>query len=714
MDDYLNWSNVTDGCEIWRTNGSMNGSKYDWEQVVGPTGTQDIIPPIGIISPATAGFGTYCIGTRGMIVYKELLWVGTNNPAAGAQVWVTNGTHWKLANVPGFGNRTNMSTRGMAVFNDELYVGADNAQNGARVMKYNGSTNFNDIGNVLNINKWDVVSTPGFGEPETNTGIGELVTFKASEEYLYAGTWNGTGPQLVGAIFNNWSFSSLAGCQVWRTNGTVNASDPPRFIWEQVEDNGFGDPLNGGILSSAVFNGSLYMGTQNFVDQAEIWRTSDGLNWTPVTTTGFLDIPSFDFRGFGNGYMWCMINFSNKLLVGTLNPILGGQVWMSTTGDPGSFEQVNVNGMNGERKIPIADLGGFPITGIDQYGVRSFAAFNGSLHLGTASFGDWIAKVVVQGGGPYLNYSEYVGCEVWRTNGTTYVAPAIEVTKTVWDPVDEKWVDELNANISDTMRFKYKLNNTGGNNLTNITVLDFLSCSLEYADNATQDPYSVINFTMYNYTLGTLLMWNLTDVLTPGENITIEYNASVVKCGVDVNFLFATGEFENIPEGECGYGWNYSIILVSCPSGDATDSAGGVQEVYNTGETVYAAGSGFAPNKTVDIYIVDDYAWTGGEKITGYHVYASLKNAPTNATGSIAPTEIWPNPIPGEYDMVFDANQNEIYDVGVDVVDHPAHPGFTVEGQVQVPALTPIGLIALVGLLAIIATSTILRKRKKR
>jgi hypothetical protein len=64
--------------------------------------------------------------------------------------------------------------------------------------------------------------------------------------------------------------------------------------------------------------------------------------------------------------------------------------------------------------------------------------------------------------------------------------------------------------------------------------------------------------------------------------------------------------------------------------------------------------------------------------------------------------------------MVFDANQNEYYDIGVDVVDHPAHPGFTVEGQVQVPALTPIGLAALVSLLTIIATSTILRKREKR
>ena len=712
VSDPVNVNLTTDGLEIYR---SPNGSYNSWEQIVGPTGTQSIISPLGLTLPAKAGFGSFCIGARGMEVYENLLWVGTSNPFIGCQIWVTNGTHWKLANWPGFGNLNNTATRGITVFNGTIYAEAQNPEEGAGVWKYTGPTDFDSIGTFVNRSRWVQVNTPGFSEPETNTGIGELITFNSSTDYMYAGTWNGTGPQLIQGISTG-DLSALVGCQVWRTDGTVDPGDPlgQRLIWEKVMDGGFGDPQNGVILSSAVFNGSLYMGTQNFFDQAEIWRTSDGTTWEPVTTTGFMDIGIFDFQGFGNGYIWRMITYNNSLFVGTLNPILGCQVWRSSTGDPGTFEQVNVNGMNRERKIPIADLDGFPIAGIDQYGVRSFAEFKGSLYLGTASFGDWIDRIIENETGEPFNYSEYVGCEVWRTNGTTYIPPKIEITKTVWDPVDEKWVDELNANISDTMRFKYKLNNTGGDNLTNITVLDFLSCSLEYADNATQDPYPVMNFTMCNYTLGTLLMWNLTDVLTPGENITIEYNASVVKCGVDVNFLFATGEFENIPEGECGYGWDYAIVLVSCPSGDATDPAGGVQEVYNTGETVHATGSGFAPNGSVDIYIVDDYAWIGGEKITGYNVYASLKGVPTNATGSIAPTEIWPNPIPGEYDMVFDANQNEYYDIGVDVVDHPAHPGFTVEGQVQVPALTPIGLIALVGLLTIIATSTILSKRKKK
>jgi uncharacterized repeat protein (TIGR01451 family) len=719
VSDPVNVNLTTDGLEIYR---SPNGSYNSWEQVVGPTGTQPMENLTCAIMPATAGFGSFCIGARGMEVYENLLWVGTSNPFIGSQIWVTNGTHWKLANWPGFGNLNNIATRGITIFKGQIYAEAQNPSDGAGVWKYTGPTDFDSIGTFVNRSRWVQVNTPGFGEPETNTGIGELITFNPSTDYMYAGTWNGTGPQLIQGISTG-DLSALVGCQVWRTNGTVDPSDSPRLIWEKVMDGGFGDTQNGVILSSAVFNESLYMGTQNFVDQAEIWRTSDGTTWEPVTTTGFLDIWNFDFQGFGNGYIWRMITYNNSLFVGTLNPILGCQVWRSSTGDPGTFEQVNVNGMNRERKIPIVDLDGFPIAGIDQYGVRSFAEFNGSLYIGTASFGDWIDRIIENETGESSNYSEYVGCEVWRTNGTTYIPPGIEVTKTVLDPVAMGWVDELDANMSDTIRFRYELHNKGTSNLTNISVLDFLSFSLNYSDNATlhypncttvdREPDDKIPLAIENYTFGTLLTWNFNDlILEPRETITIEYNASVVMCGADINFLFAGGNSEET--GDWGYGWDYAIVLVSCPSGDATNPVGGVQEVYNTGETVYATGSGFAPNGSVDIYIVDDYAWTGGEKITGYHVYASLKDVPTNATGSISPTDIWPNPIPGEYDMVFDANQNEYYDIGVDVVDHPAHPGFTVEGQVQVPALTPIGIAALVGLLAIVATSTILRKRKQR
>ena len=745
LDDWTNWSNVTDGCEVWRTNGTEGpDGKYLWEQVVGPLGTQDIIIPLPLLPPltvdATAGFRSYCIGTRGMLVFDNLLWVGTSNPLTGAQIWVTNGTHWKRANLLGFGSNETSSSRGMAVFNGSLYVGTENEVDGAGVFRYNGSTDFNEIGNALNIGQWEQVNEPGFGEPGVNFAVGELITYSASEEYLYAGTWNATGLDLIAGLVQL-DFSFLSGCQVWRTNGTVNASAPPRLIWEKVVDGGFNSSLNGAILSSAVFNGSLYMGTQNFVTGAEIWRTANGTDWECVADLGFFNIvpPNFDFRGFGNGYMWCMINFSDMLFVGTLNPILGCQVWRSTTGDPNSFEQVNVNGMNEERKIPI-DLDSLPFMGIDQYGVRTFAEFNGSLHLGTASFGDWIDKLINEAlenesynfskyfENETSNFSKKVGCEVWRTDGTMYTPPTIEITKRVWDPATGAWEVGRFANVSEVVRFNVSIHANGTYNLTNLSLVDFLSSSLEYDDNATlrypdgtevgKEPEIQITY-MWSYdtyfTTGTLLYWDLSDiVLEPCQTLTLEYNATVARCGVetneiDTNFVGAWGQTAETQE--YAYGWDYALVLAPCPDGNASDELGDVVEVFTTDEPVYAIGSGFTPNSLIDLYIVWDRAWTNGDNVTDYFIFAFKKNVPTDAVGDIVPTEIWPNPLPGEYDMFFDANQNGIYEVGVDAVDHPNHPGFIVQGEV--PVLTPLGLLALMGLLSLIATRTMARTKKR-
>lgn len=745
-DDWVNLSNVTDGCEVWRTNGTEGpDGKYLWEQVVGPMGTQFIIlPPFGTLVPATAGFRSYCIGARGMLVFEDLLWVGTSNPVTGAQIWVTNGTHWKLASVPGFNDADHTSVRGLTAFKGQLYVATMNQVDGAAVFRYNGSTDFNDIGNALNIGRWEQVNEPGFGEPEVNFGIGNLIPFSTSEEYLYAGTWNGTGPLLIEGLMDL-DFGFLVGCQVWRTNGTVNASDPPRLIWEKVVDEGFDSPLNGAILSSVVFNDQLYMGTQNFGTGAEIWRTANGTDWECVADLGFFNIvpPNFDFRGFGNGYMWCMINFSDQLFVGTLNPILGCQVWMSTTGDWGSFEQVNVNGMNEERKIPI-DLDSLLFMGIDQYGVRTFAEFNGSLHLGTASFGDWIDKIINEAleneaynfskyfENETSNFSEPVGCEVWRTDGTTYTPSTIEITKRVWDPATGAWEYGRFANVSEGVRFNISIHANGTYNLTNLTLVDFLSSSLEYNDTATLrypngtvmrgEPEILITY-MWSYgtyfTSGTLLYWDLSDiVLEPCQTLTLEYNATVARCGVetdeiDINFMGAWGQ--NGETQEYAYGWDYALVFAPCPDGDATDELGDVVEVFTTDEPVYATGSGFRPNSTVDVYIVSDRAWTNGDNVSDYFIFAVKKDVLADAVGDIVPTEIWPNPIPGEYDMFFDANQNGIYEVGVDVVDHPNHPGFIVQAaQVRAPVFTPLGIAALIGLLSFIATSTLVRKRRKR
>ena len=278
--------------------------------------------------------------------------------------------------------------------------------------------------------------------------------------------------------------------------------------------------------------------------------------------------------------MWRLTEYQGKLIVGTMDAFFGCELWASETGDLGTFEQINLNGMDLSYTLP-ANLGAFfgtdfivPIA--DQYGVRSFAEYQGYLMVGTASWGAWVDKMLYAAtNGSWHNLSENVGCEVWRTNGNTYIPLNIGVNKTVLDPDTGYWVKELNANKSDTVTFRYELRNNGISNLSNITVRDFLSSSLNYSNNATLDngtatidrePDLVEPLTKDGCPIGTMLVWNLTDVvLEPGDRITVEYNASVVvDCGADINFLSVTGEFEKYPEAECGYGWDFAIVNVLC------------------------------------------------------------------------------------------------------------------------------------------------------
>jgi len=102
------------------------------------------------------------------------------------------------------------------------------------------------------------------------------------------------------------------------------------------------------------------------------------------------------------------------------------------------------------------------------------------------------------------------------------------------------------------------------------------------------------------------------------------------------------------------------------------------KDIYSTRENVEVGGSGFPQNSNVDVYVVAEGEWLGGETIAGYGIVA-MKNFATDGSGNFGPGVIWQSPLEvGEYDVVFDADCNGDYDEIPDFVDHPNHPGFTV------------------------------------
>ncbi|RZN42783.1 MAG: DUF3344 domain-containing protein [Methanophagales archaeon ANME-1-THS] len=114
--------------------------------------------------------------------------------------------------------------------------------------------------------------------------------------------------------------------------------------------------------------------------------------------------------------------------------------------------------------------------------------------------------------------------------------------------------------IGDTYRFRCEVHNTGapGMDLTNITVWDEISPSLEYADSAMlmtpngiwrsiEPPTSI---TPYNPVTGTTVTWVINNflqvplVLQPCKTFVVEYNVTVIDYGFDCNVQYAKGYAE--------------------------------------------------------------------------------------------------------------------------------------------------------------------------
>ena len=115
---------------------------------------------------------------------------------------------------------------------------------------------------------------------------------------------------------------------------------------------------------------------------------------------------------------------------------------------------------------------------------------------------------------------------------------------------------------------------------------------------------------------------------------------------------------------------------------------------YRTNEDVSVSGGGFVPGSEVDVYLVAEGEWLGGETIANYGIVA-LKTLTANGDGEIEGV-VWEAPLEvGEYDVVFDANQNGIYDEVTDFVSHPNHPGFVVVGITVGGVVYPVDKAAL-------------------
>jgi len=110
--------------------------------------------------------------------------------------------------------------------------------------------------------------------------------------------------------------------------------------------------------------------------------------------------------------------------------------------------------------------------------------------------------------------------------------------KKVWDPERQRWVEEIEASVSDIVRFNISITYLGGMSFYNIKVRDELPVCLEYANDAVPEEPDISSS-------GDILWWNLSVALYPGDSVFIEFDAHVISEGENVNVV-------NVSGVECG------------------------------------------------------------------------------------------------------------------------------------------------------------------
>lgn len=339
----------------------------------------------------TPGFGDPYNLYVGAADFGGVLYAATFNQVAGTEVWqYQGGTSWAQINLNGWDNDVNnVAIEGAEYFGGLLYLSSDNSVTGTEVWRYDGTPP-----------NWTQVNPDGFGS--TQNQVAELFVHNAS---LHALTEN-----------------TSTGCEAWRYNGSGTS-------WSQINADGFGNPNNRGA-EWIVFNSNLYAATENFSTGTEILQYVSGSTWNRVDPGA----PGpggggFDLSGSCN-YTGSMVVYNGALYVATNNYCTGVEVWRYNGGT--SWTQVNANGFGSSDNDASGSLvvyGGLLFCGTSNQpapgiGGGELWKYDGSTWTpgSTPGFGDAhnasIDELEIHDNVLYATTeNSFTGTEVWRYSG---------------------------------------------------------------------------------------------------------------------------------------------------------------------------------------------------------------------------------------------------------------------------------------------------------
>lgn len=284
-----------------------------------------------------------------LAVFNGCLYASTVNHTTGFEVWKTDGRllpngkyFWKRVIKEGFGDTWNQWGMTMVPFNGYLYIGT--AAGGGMVIKDNqpvGTRAFD----VIRLDKrdraqllvgaykpsdppagWPKIRVPlsrwaaGFANP-FNAYVWNMCVYKG---WLYLSTFDETSPIL---LYAGMLLEEMKG----NNSGAVNTNSPIfrqiKSMIEKADTQGM-TPLQKTMLKKlelALGNGTAASATPvlsmilKTFGGADVWKTKDGIHWTPVTLNGFDNYLNFGIRRLVPVQFGC----TDALIVGTANAFTG-------------------------------------------------------------------------------------------------------------------------------------------------------------------------------------------------------------------------------------------------------------------------------------------------------------------------------------------------------------------------------------------------------
>ncbi|MBI3548798.1 MAG: T9SS type A sorting domain-containing protein [Elusimicrobia bacterium] len=253
---------------------------------------------------------------------------------------------------------TDIGATAWAAFNGALYVGTENPPAGATIWK---STSADSIAS------WIQVSTTGFGAPGVAARVNDLKSFNG-QLYASAGCshtttpcgslWTSTGTS-VSTAKDTWTevlvasttfdatlktigvtaleshngyfyaatLRSGGGAQLWRSAAPATGTWTQLFTPDGDGTTRFSVSGSSEVRALASINGILYAGTSGAPGAGLlVYRSTDGVSWTPTNAAGFGTAT--------NAYAGGLVGLGSFAYVSVAHPAVGAGVWRSSAAVP--------------------------------------------------------------------------------------------------------------------------------------------------------------------------------------------------------------------------------------------------------------------------------------------------------------------------------------------------------------------------------------------